>query len=103
MKLLNAKNLRAQAISFEKKEFRRQVRRTIRRINHAVRNCAKSGKFKYEYSMSEYFNHYYATWVAFRWLRLKSKGLNVRVIEDKVVVTKSGKKYVERISVSISW
>ena len=95
------KDLTIKSEVYNKKFWRKNMVKHIKRVNKAIKKRAKKGEFVYSKSYSESDSYFYEVLVFFRWYRRYS-GLNVEIKED-VIVTKKGARYIEQIYVYIRW
>lgn len=102
MKFPNTKQLTKLSDSFNRKKFKKGLKKDLRVIKRQLKKLSKGGVYDYNLSIEEHNYDFWRNWVLFRYLRINTS-LNVTVTEDDISYSKKGEKYVGRIYLNIKW
>lgn len=104
MRIPRTKDLNKNSFRHNRKDFKKEVRQSIKGVFKNIRNLSKNGKTSYTISLSSERDDYYywIHWLSFRWIK-RNTDLNITIREDDIHIAKDGSKYVDRLFINIKW
>ena len=102
MRFPSTKQLTQTSESYNRKAFKKQLKKDLRTIRKELNRVSKTGSYVYNNTTKEHHLSFWRSWVLFRYLR-RYTDLDVTIKENDVYHSKTGVKYVGRLHFNIKW